>query len=101
LRRTDSTAIVCLVLSIVSFFFCQVILAIVALALIPSSRRAIEASGGTIEGAGLLKAAKIVSWINISLGAVAIVAFVILIATSSSSSSSVDFSTALPRLVFP
>ncbi len=46
-----------------------VIAAIVSLALCPSARRKIQASGGALTGEGLLTAAKIVSWINIGLTA--------------------------------
>jgi len=49
------------------------ILAIVALALCPSSRRKIQSSGGTVSGEGLLTAARIVAWINIGLTALVLV----------------------------
>ena len=45
-RRTDGTAITALILAIVSFVVCPVIPAVIALAMIPSSRRTIMASGG-------------------------------------------------------
>jgi hypothetical protein len=85
--RTDGTAIACLVLSIASFVVCYGILAIVALALMPSSRRNITGSGGAVTGLGLLKAAKIISWINLGLVALVLVVLVIAAASSSNSSS--------------
>jgi hypothetical protein len=50
-----------------------VIAAIVSLALCPSSRRKIEASGGALTGESMLTAAKIVAWINIALTALVLV----------------------------
>ncbi len=72
--QTEGTAITALVLAIVSFplsFSCGigVIAAIVSLALTPSARRKIEASGGTLTGESMLTASKIVAWINIGLTA--------------------------------
>jgi len=77
------------VLSIASFVVCPIIPAIVALVMVPSARRNIESSGGTLEGLGLLTAAKIVSWINIGLWVLLIIGWVvavIIIGTSTSSS---------------
>ena len=87
-KRTDGTAITALVLSIASFVVCPIIPAIVALVMVPSARRNIESSGGTLEGLGLLTAAKIVSWINIGLWVLLIIGWVvavIIIGTSTSS----------------
>jgi hypothetical protein len=77
-----------LILSIAAFVVCPVIPAIVALVLIPGSRRNIQASGGTIEGESLLTAAKIISFIHLGLVAVGVVIFVILIIVSASTTSS-------------
>jgi hypothetical protein len=87
-KRTDGTAIGALILAIASFVICPLIPAIIALVLIPGSRRTIRASGGTIEGEGLLTAAKIISLINIGLSAVVFVGFVIAIIVAAGSSSS-------------
>ena len=73
--RTDGTAIAALVLAIVSFVLCPLIPAVVALALIPGSRRTIKASGGTLSGDSILTAAKWIAWINVVLAGL----FVILI----------------------
>ncbi len=89
-RRTEGMAIAALVLAIVSFVVCPVIPAIVALAMVPSARRNIEASGGALEGLGLLTAAKIVSWINLGLWFLLICFYVVVfvvIATNSSTGS--------------
>lgn len=84
--RTDGAAIAALVLSICSFVVCPLIPAVVALALIPGSRRTINNSGGAVAGLGLLTAAKIISWINVGL--VVVVFGIIVIAALASSGSS-------------
>lgn len=76
--QTEGTAITALLLAIVSFplsFTCGigVIGVIVSLALTPSARRKIEASGGRLTGESMLTAAKIVAWINIGLTALVLV----------------------------
>jgi hypothetical protein len=86
-RRTDGTAITALILAIVSFVVCPVIPAIIALAMIPSSRRTILASGGTVEGLGLLTAAKIIAWIHLGLVLVGVAFFVVAVAISAGTSS--------------
>jgi hypothetical protein len=86
-RRTDGTAITALILAIVSFVVCPVIPAIIALAMIPGSRRTIVASGGTVEGLGLLTAAKIIAWIHLGLVLVGVVFFVVAVAISAGTSS--------------
>ncbi len=43
-----------------------------------SSRRDIDASGGRLGGSGLVTAAKVVSWVNIVLCLLGVVAFVLL-----------------------
>ena len=86
--KTDGTAIACLVLSIVSFVVCFGIPAIVALALIPSSRRNIAAANGALEGSGMLTAAKWISIANLSIVALGFIAIVIAAIASSNSNSS-------------
>ena len=54
-------------LSIVSFVFCPVIPAIVALFLASAAKKNIRASGGTLEGESMATAAQVISWINIGL----------------------------------
>ena len=78
--QTSSSAVVALVLSIASWAVCPVVLAIVALVFAGKADREIRESGGRVEGAGLVTAAKIVSWINIGVfAAVLILMFFILI----------------------
>ncbi len=73
-RRTEGNAIAALVLSIVSFVVCPLIPAIVALFLASTAKRNIDASGGMLDGASMVTAARVISWINIGL----CVAFVLL-----------------------
>lgn len=73
--QTSTMAIVGLVLSIVSWFLCPVIPAVVALVLAQKSAAEINASGGRISGEGLNTATKIISWINIGLYGLIIVGF--------------------------
>lgn len=75
-------AIAILVLGICGLMFmCAygigVIPAIVALALAPSARREITASGGRLQGDGFIKAGVICSWVTIGIAAVLIVALVV------------------------
>ncbi len=76
-RQTEGTAITALVLSITSFLICPIIPAVVALVLCSSARRKIEESGGALEGEGMVRAARIVSWINIGLWGTALAFFAI------------------------
>lgn len=76
MSQTDSKAIVGLILSIGSWVVCPVLLAIIALVLASQSNRDIAASGGRLSGQGLNTATKVISWINIVLSVLSIVAFV-------------------------
>lgn len=65
-RQTEGTAVAVLVLGILSWVFIAcggAILAVVALALIPNSRRKIASSQGMLDGEGFLTAGK---WLSIS-----------------------------------
>lgn len=80
-RETDSGAIVALVLAIGAWVVLPLILAIVALIVASSADKNIKASGGYKEGAGLVQAARIVSWINIAFcGAILVIGVIALIA---------------------
>ena len=75
-------AIAILVLGICGLMFmCAygigVVPAIVALALAPSARREITASGGRLQGDGFIKAGVICSWVTIGIAAVLIVAVIV------------------------
>ena len=82
-----------LVCSIASFVICPLIPAIAGLILAANARKKIMQSGGQLGGGGLVTAATIVSWVNIGLCALGIVA-IILIAVfadpNSSSSTTID-----------
>ena len=71
--QTSSNAIIALVLAVISWAICPIIPAVVALVLASNATKEINASGGRIEGAGLVTAARIVAWINIGVFAAALV----------------------------
>ncbi|MDP1877763.1 MAG: hypothetical protein Q8M17_09425 [Actinomycetota bacterium] len=79
--RTSSNAIVALVLAIGSWVICPIAPAIVALVFASMATKELNASGGALEGQGLVTAAKIVSWINIGFWVAIIVvgAFVLVL----------------------
>ncbi len=56
---------------------CPFVLAIVALIFASKASKAIAASNGWIEGAGMVTAAKIIAWLNIALGLVFFVFLII------------------------
>lgn len=64
-RALDQNAIISIVLAALSWAVCPVILAVVALVLASSAQRSIDASGGAKTGDALVKAARIISWLNI------------------------------------
>lgn len=79
--RTSTNAVIGLVLSIISWVMCPLIAAIVALILARSSTKEIAASGGTITGAGLNTATRIIAWLNIAvsiIGGIALAIFAVL-----------------------
>lgn len=76
IRQTDSRAIVGLIMAIASWVVCPVLLAIIALVLASQSNREIAASGGRLDGQALNTATKVISWINIAVSVLALVAFI-------------------------
>ena len=78
-RQTDSKAVVALVLAISSWVVCPVITAIVALVLAGQSDRAIVSSGGHLEGSSMNTATRWVSWANIIVMGLAIIAGLVLL----------------------
>jgi hypothetical protein len=76
-QETESKAIIALVLAIASFVAFPLIPAIVALVLAGQARQAIDTSGGRLTGAGLVTAAKVISWINIAFCVLVIVLVVV------------------------
>jgi hypothetical protein len=85
--KTDGTAIAALILSIVSWVFCPIIAAVVALVLAHVAGNKIDASGGRLTGAGIVRAAQIIAWIHIGLATIGMVALAIGLAVNDSSSS--------------
>jgi hypothetical protein len=70
--------VVALVLAISSFVLFPVVPAVVALFVAAAARRDIDASYGRLGGAGLVTAARVVSWINLGLFLVVVVLGVLL-----------------------
>ena len=83
----SNDAVVALVLSICSWLFCPVVLAVVALVFAGKAKRAIEASNGWVTGDGMVTAAKVISWINIAVTLVIAVIFVIILVVAAVSTS--------------
>jgi hypothetical protein len=75
--QNEGLAVGALVLSIVSWVFCPIIPAIVALVLASQAKAKIEASGGRLTGLGLCTAAKIISWIHLGLVSVGVLVVVL------------------------
>lgn len=84
--QTETKSVIALVLAIGSFVVCPLVPAIIALVLASSSKREIESSGGRLTGLGLVKAARIISWINIVLCLLGVLAFVLLVAFAGTTS---------------
>jgi len=76
--KTSTYAVVSLVLAIGSFVLCPLIPSIAALVVASSASKEIEASNGWITGDGMVKAAKIIAWINIALAIVVLIAVIFL-----------------------
>lgn len=76
--QTSNSAVAALVLAIVSWVFCPVIPAIIALVFANKAEKEIAISNGWVTGGGLVTASKIVAWINMGLYA-ALIAIGILI----------------------
>lgn len=81
-RETDQSAIWALVLSIVAWVFCPIIPAVIALVLAGNADRSIAESQGAKEGAGLVKAARIISWINIGFYGLVALFFIVVFAAA-------------------
>ena len=79
-QETASRAIVVLVCAIASFVVVPFIPAVVALALAGGAQQQIALSGGRLTGEGLVRAGRIVAWINVGLTALVVVGIIGLIA---------------------
>ena len=75
--QTSTSAIIALVLSIVSWTFCPLITSIVAIVLAYQADKEIRNSDGRVTGQGLSFAAKIIAWINIGVSVALIVLAVV------------------------
>jgi hypothetical protein len=73
--QTSTNAIVALVLAVASWLICPIVPAIVALVFASKATKELRASGGAMQGAGLVLGAQITAWINIGLYAALIVFF--------------------------
>ena len=79
-QETASRAIAVLVCAIASFVVVPFIPAVVALALAGGAQQQIAQSGGRLTGEGLVRAGRIVAWINVGLTALVVVGIIGLIA---------------------
>jgi hypothetical protein len=77
-QRTDDKAVWALVAAIAGFLICPIVLHITGWALASASLTSIRASGGTLGGEGLAKAARIISIIGLVLSALAILLVVLI-----------------------
>jgi len=73
--QTSTNAIVALVLAVASWLICPIVPAIVALVFASKATKELRASGGAMQGSGLVLGAQITAWINIGLYAALIVFF--------------------------
>ena len=78
-QRTSGNAIAALILAILSWVFCPIILAIIALVLAAKADREVAASDGAVTSSGLSLTAKIVAWVNIGVAAAGIVVGIIVL----------------------
>jgi len=69
------------VVAIGSFLVLGLILAVVALVLAAGAQKEIDASGGQIGGAGRVKAARILAFVNIALSVLVIIVVIVAVAT--------------------
>lgn len=87
--QTDNKAVVGLILAIASWVVCPLITAVIALVLAGQSNRAIDASGGRLEGRSMNTATKWVAWANIIVTVLLIVAGLALFAFAVTTDSTV------------
>ncbi len=89
-ERTDGGAIAALVLAIASFLLLPLIGSVVALFLAAGAEQRIATSGGTLGGAGMVKAAKIVAWVHLALLAVAAVSLLLILLIANAGDETLD-----------
>ena len=76
---TEGLAIAALVCAIASFVLFPLVPAVIALVLAGRASRSIDASGGQRGGAGLVTAARVLSWINLALWGVGVLGILALV----------------------
>lgn len=74
--QMDSKSVVALVLAIASWVICPLITAIAALVLAGQSDRAIDESGGRLDGHSMNTATRWIAWANIALSVLALIALI-------------------------
>lgn len=89
-RQNSSDAVVALVLSLLSWVVCPIVMAIVALVFAAKAKNAIAASNGYLDGAGMVTAAKVISWLNIVVTVLGLVLFLVIVVFFSAASTTVD-----------
>ncbi len=98
--RTSPRAVVVLVLGVASLTVFWGLAGIAALVIAPGAKREIARSGGTVEGAGLVRAGVICSWISIALTILFAAAIIGLLFAAGGGSGGVDTSiTTVPNFV--
>jgi len=81
--------VIALILAIASWLVCPFITAIIALVLASQSNRAIDASGGQLEGRSMNTATKVIAWINIVLSVLALIALIGLVIFAATTDSTI------------
>ena len=76
---TEGLAIAALVCAIASFVLFPLVPGVIALVLAGRASRSIDSSGGQRGGAGLITAARVLSWINLALCAVGVLVLLALV----------------------
>ena len=71
-----------LVLAALSFLYCPVVFAVVALVLARQAETDIAESHGWVTGSGLVTGARVAAWINIGLSAVVLVGLAVVLAVA-------------------
>lgn len=76
---TAGKATAALVVAVAGFFVCAPLGGIIALILAGSAAREIKASNGQLGGEGLVTAARIIGWIGVAVGMLAVLAIVAIV----------------------
>ncbi len=98
--QTNNNAIIAFVLSLVSWFICPIIAAIVALVFASKAKKEIQLSNGWQTGSSFVTAAKIISWLNIAFSIIGIILYILLVVVLVSTSPQ-DINDIFPSYTFP